>query len=72
MTPPLDGPMIDPSKQKYGDIYNKEYVEYLTQTLDEYKFYVLITMGVIAIGILTYTYWDSIKNIWGSEFLFLF
>jgi hypothetical protein len=60
---PVKGPIIDPSKGKYGDIYNKEYIESLVQTLDEYKFYILITIGVVAFGILTYTYWDSIKNI---------
>jgi hypothetical protein len=47
---------------KFGDIHNKEYINNLTQTLDEYKYYILVIIGVAAIGILTYTYWDSIMN----------
>jgi len=49
-----------PDRYKFKDIHNKEYVDNLIQTLDEYKFYILITIGVIALGILTYTYWGSI------------
>jgi hypothetical protein len=49
-----------PDKYKFGDIHNKEYIDNLIQTLDEYKFYILIAIGVVAIGVITYTYWDSI------------
>jgi hypothetical protein len=52
----------NPSNNKYGDIYNKEYLNNLVHTLDDYKFYILIALGLVAIGILGYTYWDSITN----------
>jgi hypothetical protein len=61
------GPIIDPEKYKFGDIHNREYFNNLTQTLDEYKIYILITIGVLAVGILTYTYWDSISNFFGRR-----
>jgi hypothetical protein len=60
---PTNEPIIMPDKYKYGDIYNKRYIDNLLETLDDYKIYILIAMGVVAIGILTYTYWDSIKNL---------
>src|SRR6266576_3618370 len=59
------GVSIDPDSGKYGDIQNKEYLNNLLQNLDDYKFYVLITIGIVAVGIVTYTYWDSIMNKFG-------
>jgi hypothetical protein len=54
-------PVKMPDKFKLVDGDN-EYLNNLIQTLDEYKIYILISIGVIAIGILTYTYWDSIST----------
>lgn len=55
--------IIVPSEGKYGDIQNKDYLNSLITTLDEYKFYILISLGVISIGILTYTFWGKLPFI---------
>lgn len=58
-----EGEEILPDPNIYKDIYNKEYINNVLQNLDDYKFYILISIVVIAIGLLTYTYWDSFSNL---------
>lgn len=64
---PKVGDAIDPIKYKYGDVENKEYLNNLIQTIDDYKLYILITIGVLAVGILTYTFWNSFPRLRGGN-----
>lgn len=60
--PEIKEPIIIPREYKYGDIHNRDYLNSLINTLDEYKFYILITLGVVTVGILTYTLWGKFSN----------
>jgi len=60
---PVHSPdLIDPSKSKYGDVYNKEYLKHLAETLDEYKVYIYIAIGVVAVTIISIKIWQAYKG----------
>jgi hypothetical protein len=44
------------------NVNNRDYLSNIVNTLDDYKLYLFITLGVLTVGILTYTYWDNING----------
>src|SRR4029077_19045382 len=67
---PTDNPIVSPiesPKDKYGDIHNKEYLQWFCNKLDEYKYYIIISSFLIIGGGIIYLYWDSILGCWRSR-----
>ncbi len=62
-----DIPQINPDKDKYGDINNPGYLQWLGNKLDEYKYYLIISSVVIIGGTVIYLYWDSISGCWRTR-----
>jgi len=54
--------LLDPAKGKYGDVYNKEYLNYLTETIDEYRMYLYIAIGIAAVALISIKIWKAYKG----------
>jgi hypothetical protein len=58
---------INPDKDNYGDIDNKEYFKWLKNKLDEYKYHIIVSSIIVIGGTIIYLYWDSICCSWRRD-----
>lgn len=61
---PINTTPINPDKDNYSDIDNKEYLKWFKNKLDDYKYYIIITSIVVIGGTIIYLYWDSFTCSW--------